>query len=168
MKRKVALLGFLAAVSLAVPAIAQETAPPKPERMEMPQGWKANHPSRRHGGFIGYGCHLMMMDPGGMSAQGPAAGPGMAGGAGGPLDGLPAEMMRPGAGDSADMVQLKQEIKAQHEKLLADRTQMRADCQRMHELLLRHRELRAKNRKLEGPKSPTTKGNAAPKNPAHD
>lgn len=152
-------------LTLALPAFA-ENAPPPQKNQVMPR--MAHHRAGR-GGFLGYGCHMLMspdaQEQGMMGKQ-----QGMMGQRQGMMD--PGQgtwmqdMLKTSPQDSNEMAELKQEILTQHERLMADRTQMRADCQHMHELFLRMKELRPRHK--QGPKTPTTKGNAAPVNPAMD
>jgi hypothetical protein len=153
-KKTLRTLACLAVLTLPLagtaPALAQEVAsqPANP-------AWGSRHHGMGYEGYRGFGCPMMMdhdqMDPGrpdGMMGQGM----------------MPSEMMKPAGKETPEITQLRQDIMEQHKKLIADKLQMRADCQRMSELFQKMKELRAK--RYMGPKSPTTKGNAAPQNPA--
>ncbi|MDD5585978.1 MAG: hypothetical protein PHY92_03350 [Alphaproteobacteria bacterium] len=164
--RTLAYLALLAApLAGTAPALAQDEAPQTAQ--ERP-GWAGRHHRGGFEGFRGYGCPGMMTDhdqmgpgmKGGMMGQGMMGQDGMQGM-------MPPEMMKPAGKETPEMAQLRQEIMEQHKKLMADRLQMRADCQRMGELFQKMKGLRAK-KGHRGPKTPITKGNAAPMNPATD
>lgn len=163
--RTLAYLALLAApLAGTAPALAQDATPQTaPER----PGWAGRHHRGNFEGFRGHDCPWMMehdqMGPGmkgGMMGQGMMGRDGMTGM-------MPPEIIKPAGKETPEMAQLRQEIMEQHKKLMAGRLQMRADCQRMGDLFQKMKELRAKKGHM-GPKTPTTKGNAAPANPATD
>ena len=167
MKKSLQTLSYLAVLAIplfiANPVLAQSAAP------QPAQPGMAGPHCAEHEGHMGMecGCPMMMehdMQKPGMMGQG--MGQGMMGQGMMEHDMMPPEMMKPSRHETPEMTQLRQEMIAQHQKLMADRTQMRADCQKMHELFHRMKELHHKRHM--GPKSPTTKGNAAPQNPAMD